>query len=81
MCSAGKVTISTKLAQDFKVHGNEGDRQMSHGSGMTRVEIPKFYIGDRRLHISAQETWFLTGSGIYIQVVHYVYTSAGNIWQ
>jgi hypothetical protein len=55
VCSAGKVTISTKLAQDFKVHGNEGDRQISHGSGMTRVEIPKFYIGDRRLHISAQE--------------------------
>jgi hypothetical protein len=73
------VTISTKLAQDFKVHGNEGDRQTSRGSGTTQVEILKFYIGDR-LHISAQETWFLTGPGIYIQVVHYVYTSAANIW-
>jgi hypothetical protein len=67
VCSAsstGKVTISTKPAQDFKVHGNEGDRQTSHGSRTTRVEILKFYIGDQRLHISAQETWFLMGPGI-----------------
>jgi hypothetical protein len=62
--STGKVTISTNPSQDFKVHGNEGDRHTSHGSGTTRVGIPKFYIGDQKLHISAQETWFLTGPGI-----------------